>query len=309
MYRTTKKKLVRRVGVSTAVALSIAATGIGVANAATTKAVSHAKAVHPSASRTRSTAAVPANCAVGVVTGVTSGSITVKDPSGASVTYTVTSTTTVTNHGTSIALSDVKVGEQVMITVASSGSTVATSIDGGPARGREHGRMDGAGGVITALTSTSITVKDPSGTSTTYSYGSSTNVTKGRSSATGSDLSVGETVMLRLSSTDATTVTSIDIEPPTVMGRVTAVSGDTITVTGRDATTSTIVVSDSTTYAKDGSATGLASVTVGSMIFAQGTLAANGTTLDATTIGIGFAPHGDPGHPGPGAPGVAPVMG
>ena len=229
MYRTTKKKLVRRVGVSTAVALSIAATGIGVANAATTsQAVNHAKSVHPSASRARTSVTLPANCSLGVVS---------------------------------------------------------------------------------AVTSSSITVKEPSGTSTTYSYNSSTSITKERSSASTADLSVGESVMLRASTSDASTLTSIDIELPSVMGRVSAVSGDVITVSGPDGSTSTVVVSGSTAYSKDGATVSVSDVTVGSMIFAQVTLASDGTTLDASTIGIGMAAHGGPGRPGPGpGPGTGPGL-
>ena len=306
MYRSTKKKFVRRIGVSTAVALSVAATTVGIANAATTtsRSAAHAKALHPSAWRVVPFTSPPANAAVGVVTALTSTSVTVSDRLGTSAVYAIDSATTVTNEGRSASVSDLKVGEHVVITLASSATVTASSIeidpDHGP--GPRHGRFGGPGGVVTALTGTSITVKDRSGSSSTYTYGAATTVTKERAGATTADLKVGEMVMLRVGASDATAAVSIDIEQPIVIGQVTSVSGDSIIVSGRRGVTSTVVVSSATTYSKNGSTVDLSAVSVGSTIFAQGSFESNGTTLDATTIGIGLRTPDGVGHAGPHGP-------
>jgi hypothetical protein len=173
--------------------------------------------------------------------------------------------------------------------------------------------MGGAGGVVSAVTATSITVTSPSGTATTYTITSSTTVTKDRASATIADLAVGDDVHIMLSSSSSSTATRIDIVQPSVAGKVSAVSGDTITITGPNATSQTVIVSSTTTYTKDGASATLADVTVGSSIFAEGSFASSSSTstLDATSVGIGVAPQGGPGaHPfgGPDQQGPPPSM-
>jgi hypothetical protein len=175
---------------------------------------------------------------------------------------------------------------------------------GGP--GAMPGGCNGVGGDVTALTSSAITVLNREGTSTTYAITSTTTVTKDRSSSTLAALAVGENVHITVSSTDATSATAIDIVPANIAGKVTAVSGDTITITGPDGKTGTIEVTSSTTFAKSGVTATLSDVTVGSFVFAEGTFGATPTTIDATSVGIGQpaagngpGPGGGPGGPGP----------
>jgi hypothetical protein len=226
MYRSTKKKMVKRVGISAVVALGAIATGAGVASASTTTVKGSSSAVSH-ALGSRASAPAGAVCAMG------------------------------------------------------------------------------PGGVVSALTSSSITVTDPSGTPSTFAVTSSTTVTKERATASISDLAVGEQVRIIPTAQGSTTAQSIEIEQPSLMGQVNAVSGDTISISGPNGTSETVVVSDATTYAKSGASATLADVTVGSSIFAQGTFASGSpATLDATTIGIGVPPHqGQPGDGAPGGPG------
>jgi hypothetical protein len=158
----------------------------------------------------------------------------------------------------------------------------------------------GSGGVVTALTSTSITISDPSGTTTTYTITSSTTVTKDRVTAAIADLAVGDEVHVVPSASGSTTAASIAIVEPSVMGKVTAVSGDTITISGPNSSSATVIVSSATTYTKDRASATLADVTVGSSIFAEGSFASSTdtSTLDATSVGIGGAGPGGFGHPG-----------
>jgi hypothetical protein len=226
MYRTTKKKLVKRVGISTAVALG----------------------------------------AFGIAAGV-AGASTVPGAQGASV---------------------------------GADDTATTTPDPG------LGCARGPGGVVTALTSTSITVTDPAGTATTFTITTSTTVTKDRSAATITDLALGDEVHVMPSAPGSTTAASIDIVQPSVFGTVTAVSGDTITVAGPNATSATVIVSSATTYVKDGTSATLADVTVGSSIFAEGSFASSSDTsiLDATSVGIGQPGIGGPGFGHVGGPGT-----
>jgi hypothetical protein len=231
MYRTTKKKLIKRVSITSAVALGALGIGAGVASASTT-----------------------------------------------------------TTAGTGAVARD-------------SGTT-----NPGPGQGCVHG----PGGVVTALTSTSITVTDPSGTATTFAITSTTKVTKDRSAASIADLAVGDEVHVVPSAAGSTTAGRIDIVQPSVMGTVTALNGDSITIAGPNGTSATVIVSSATTYTKDGASATLADLTVGSVLFAEGNFASSSdtSTLDATSVGIGTANQPGPGQrggPGPqGGPGAQP---
>ena len=155
-----------------------------------------------------------------------------------------------------------------------------------------------AAGVVTALGTNSITLKDRQGTTTTYTTSSGTTYFEGKTAVTVADLAVNEEVGLELTSTSPQTVTKVDIRPVLVAGSVTAVSGNTITVAGRHGTTSSVVVSPATTYTSGGAASTLAAVVVGAVIFATGLPGTTAGTLDASTVNIfaalashqGFAP-------------------
>lgn len=229
MYRTTKKRLVRRAGISAAVVLGTLATGVGVASASASHVKGTSSVVAPNASA-HASATNDAMC------------------------------------------------------------------------------VRGAGGVVSAVTSSSITVRNQSGAATTFAITATTTVTKDRASASISDLVVGDQVRIIPTAAGSTTAQSIDIEQPSVMGKVTVVSGDTITVTGPNGTSETVVVSGATSYTKSGASAALADVTVGASLFAQGTFAPGSTTtLNATSVGIGVPLHqGQPGgrhHDGPGPQG------
>ena len=88
---------------------------------------------------------------------------------------------------------------------------------------------------------------------------------------------------------------------PTVAGKVTAVSGDDVTVQTRGSATTTVVVSSATTYAtatRPGAASSAATASalkVGDFIGVEGTARSDGT-VSARSIVIGAgAPPGNPG--------------
>lgn len=81
---------------------------------------------------------------------------------------------------------------------------------GGPGMGR----MNGAMGTVTAVNSSSITVENQlRGGTSTYTIGSSTTVTDGGESASVSDITVGERVLVRTSQDDSGAAASIMLNP------------------------------------------------------------------------------------------------
>ncbi len=108
-------------------------------------------------------------------------------------------------------------------------------------------------------------------------------------------------------STSSSTAPAPKAHVPHLDGTVTSVNGSDIVIKDHDGFTRTITTSGSTTYSN-----GLtASPAVGSQVHATGTVDANGTSLDATTLGTPpTPPAGGHGKHGPGAgPGAVPGSG
>ncbi len=86
---------------------------------------------------------------------------------------------------------------------------------------------------------------------------------------------------------------------PTAAGKITALSGDDITVQDQNKTTETIVFSSSTTFRTMSGTTTSAALKVGDFISATGTKNSDGT-VTATAVMIGGPPPGGGpgGHPG-----------
>jgi hypothetical protein len=154
----------------------------------------------------------------------------------------------------------------------------------------------GRGGYVTAVSSTSVTVEQWIGATTTYAITPTTTFTEGKSATTISSLVMGDRVNVKTASSDPTTAVSINIELAELFGKVTAVSGDNITIMGPQGFSRTIVVSSATTYTEGGAAGTLADVMVGSIILAQGTIDANQTSLDALSIAVGTSDHKETIH-------------
>jgi hypothetical protein len=126
-------------------------------------------------------------------------------------------------------------------------------------------------------------------------------------------LAVGQHVEIDLSSANSTLAQSINVQVPVLFGTVTAVQGNTITISDLEGFSRTIVVDSSTTYTKSGATATLADISVGTLISAEGTVDANLTSLDATSVSMGqpTSPTGGqgPGGPGFGGPGSGPPGG
>jgi hypothetical protein len=79
----------------------------------------------------------------------------------------------------------------------------------------------------------------PSGTAPILAITSSTRVDEDRSWATTEDLAPGDELYVRPGAASAYRTTSIDIVQPSVMGTLSAVSGETISFSGPDTTSYT----------------------------------------------------------------------
>ncbi|HVB51734.1 MAG TPA: DUF5666 domain-containing protein [Acidimicrobiales bacterium] len=218
----------------------------------------------------------------GTVTAVNGNSITISDPQGFSRTIVVSSATTYSNDGAAGTLADVVVGSKI----AAQGTIDAnlTSLDALSVAVGTAGHKESTSGVVTAVTSSSVTVQGKDGSLTTYTFTPTTTFSEGSVSLSASSLAVGNRVDVKVDSSAPTTALKVEIRPSFEAGVVTAISGNTITIKDFQGTTDSIVVSSATTY-DQGHATGtLADVIVGAKIFASGNIASDGSTLDALRV-------------------------
>jgi hypothetical protein len=88
--------------------------------------------------------------AFGTVSAVSSTSITIQTRSGTTSTYTITSSTTVTNAGQSASVSDIQSGDTVIMTLDSSNTQDVSSIMLNPSFGGGFGGGSGGGGTGTS---------------------------------------------------------------------------------------------------------------------------------------------------------------
>ena len=139
---------------------------------------------------------------------------------------------------------------------------------------------------VTAIDGDKVSLATDDGWTRTITVTADTTITKAGATIKVTDLQVGDEIGFRQKkNADGTyTITAITVRTPKAGGEVSAVSGSTITVTGRDGTKTTITVNGSTTYLFGKDAGTKADVTVGSRIAAEGTI--SGTTFTASRIVI-----------------------
>ncbi len=224
----------------------------------------------------------------GTVSTVSGGTITIKDPQGFTRTIVTGSATTYSQGGATSSLSAVVQGAKIIAegTIDANGTSLdALSIDIGTS-----GQMDFDYGTITALTSSSVTIQAKDGTSTTFSYTTSTAVKAiGDDSVTltTTDLALGEHAGVSYDSSAATTAVTIYIKLAHVSGTVSAVSGDNVTIQDHQGFTRMVLLGATTAYSQQGGGTAsIASVVDGVRIRAEGVVDTNGTTLDALAVVI-----------------------
>jgi len=218
----------------------------------------------------------------GTVKAVSGNTITISDPQGFSRTIVVSSATNYDQGHAAGTLADVVVGSRI----AAQGTIDAnlTSLDAVSVAIGTAGHKEFTKGVVTAVTSSSVTVQGKGNSLTTYTFIPTTTFSEGSVSLSASSLVVGDRVGVEVESSAPTTALKVDVSPSFEAGVVTAVSGNTITIKDFQGSTDSIVVSSATTYDQGHAAGTLADVIVGAKIFASGNIASDGSTLDAQRV-------------------------
>ena len=143
-----------------------------------------------------------------------------------------------------------------------------------------------AEGTVTAIGSGTFTVQGRNGASVVYTTSPTTAYYLGKTVSTVSSLAVGERVRIQLTNTTPQSVVAVMIAVPSFEGKVTAVAGNVITITGHEGAASrTVNVTATTTYTQGDSASSLAAVVVGSEIKATGLIDTTGA-LNAVSVKI-----------------------
>ncbi|MGC8482007.1 MAG: DUF5666 domain-containing protein, partial [Acidimicrobiales bacterium] len=242
----------------------------------------------------------------GTIQSLTATSLVVQRPDGSTTTYTLNSSTTYQKGQSATTFSALSPGDRVAVQVSAPGSTVATSV-------RILEPM--IGGTIQSITGTQIVVADQQGFWRTIDLSSSTTYEKAGTTVSLSALKVGDMITATgtiASDHTALNADSVTVQLPHFAGKVTSVTGDTITITRPDGTTSTITVTSSTTYLSGGSSSSLSAIAVGSFVDAEGAVTgtnamtasiihvSNGVPQGGPRQGPGGGPQGGPGGPGVG---------
>lgn len=251
----------------------------------------------------------------GTVSSVSGDTITMTGRNN--TTYTVDATNaTVTKDGTSSSVSAINDGDTIVVqgTVSGDSITATTILDGFGGQGNSGGQRMGQGvfGTVASVNGTTLTVTAKFGmngaTSTVYTIdASNATVTKNGTSSSVSDINVGDMVMVQgtVSGTNVTATKINDgigggfggrgvIPPhststsvitgngePVIGGTVTAINGDTLTVTNKSNVTYTVDVT-SATVEKGHASSSVSSIAVGDNVLIQGTV--NGNSVTATSI-------------------------
>ena len=180
------------------------------------------------------------------------------------------------------------------------GANTPPTLDGGLGiRGFSHGRFGQI--EITAINGSNLSLETEDGWTRTITVGGDTTITMGGETAALADLAVGDFIAFAQEREDdgTFTITAIKVVLPTLGGEVTAVSGNTITVTGKDGTTGTIHVDADTTYRENGDAAALSDIAVGDFVIGEGALRGDGS-LDADVVHSGTRGFRDGFGPGRG---------
>lgn len=237
------------------------------------------------------------------VSGVSGNTITASRGGSQAITVTVSETTAYTEAGASASLSDVQQGETIAVQGTRTGTDTIAATSVTIILPRELG-------VVTNVNGDTLTMTGFDGATHTVSVDSSTRYQKAGQSAALSDVTSGTAIVAegKLNGDGSLNAVLITIQLPRLSGQVSAVSGSSITISGRGGNTYTVTTSSNTTYVNpDGTSASASAVKSGVGIVAEGTLSADGKTLSALRIVVLPASgmwHGGMGHAGRGFPGM-----
>ncbi len=311
--RVTRRRL--RPVAAVVLAVGLATSGVALAHG------SQSSAATPDAARSVSAAAVsnewqassaPSSSANGRFSGPMNGGVragrfgrglTVSRISGSTITatvrgsqtitITVTSSTKYTRAGATIALGDLRQGDQIAVqgTRSAQGTVTATAVD--VILPRESG-------VVTGVSGSNVTITSFDGSMHTVVLSPSTTYKRAGHSGSQSDVTANTSIdVVGTANADGSlNALLVNIQTPRVSGQVSTVAGGSYTIANRAGTSSKTVVTTSSTLFVDmsGATVNASTIVKGSEIVAEGTLSADGKTLTALRITVfGTAQSGRPG--------------
>jgi hypothetical protein len=202
---------------------------------------------------------------------------------------------TVTKDGETVALSTLKVGDQIAFreTRNADGTSTITAI---------YVVQPSVSGTVASVSGSTVTVTTRDGATEKVVLTSTTTFRLGGAEATKDAVVAGVRIRAEgsLASDGTLTATSVVVAPATTSGTVKEKTASSITLTKRDGSTVVVKVTSTTTYSVQGvdSAT-LADIAVGNVVMAAGTTNADGsltaTTVRARAAGSFGGPDGDGG--------------
>ncbi len=215
------------------------------------------------------------------ITAISGSSVSLATQDGWKRTITATPETKITKGGQTIAIGDLKVGDEVRF-------TQKRNADGTYAITAIVVPTPVTGGEVTAVTDTTITVKKRDASTQVITVTPSTIYTLGNAAGSKSDVTVGVDITAE-GMVDGSTFTALSVHVALAFatGDVTATTGSTITIKDHGGATTVIHVSSSTTFKVRGkSAATIADIAVGDRVVVAGTRRSDGG-IDAVTVSGG----------------------
>jgi hypothetical protein len=227
---------------------------------------------------------------IGQVTAVATGSLTLKTASGEL--YTVTTTDAIVRRGEDKSTATVVVGDTIYVFgIKNTNTIVASMIIVGKTKDdvkptTEEKRQSYLG-VITAKTDTTLTILSANNTTYTVNLAQNANIWVNKNKQTNlSGFVVGDNVMvqgtLSANTISAKNLIAIHLPVGTIVGKITVVNGNTLTVLGTDNKTYTVLTANAKIKAKGGEDSSMKNLVVGDNVIVKGDL--SGTTLTAETV-------------------------
>jgi Domain of unknown function (DUF5666) len=224
------------------------------------------------------------------ITAISGNAVTLGTPDGWSRTITITDTVDLTKGGQDIAVSDLKVGDQIRFsqTRNADGSYTVTAV---------AVVVPTIQGTASAITSTGFKVTTRDGSVWTVTVNGSTTYAYGQGTGTLADVKDGQAVRVQGTTTADNQITALNVRVAgdRAIGTVMAKTADTITIKRRDGSSLTIHVDADTTYRVAGvDNADLGDITVDMGIGVSGRARADGS-IDADAVAAGKGLRGDRG--------------
>lgn len=229
------------------------------------------------------------------ISAISGSNITLKTDDGWTRTIAITSSVELTKGGQPIAVSDLKVGDQVRFqqTRNDDGTYTVTAV---------AVVVPTISGTIKDVTSSGFTVTTRDGSVWTVATSGDTTYSYGSGSGTKADVVAGARVRVQGESSgdNKLDALSVRVDAEHAFGTVTAKTSDTITIKGRDGTTTTVHVDGDTTYRVAGVENAdLGDIAVDMVVVVEGRARSDGS-IDADAVGAGRMGRGDGAGPGRG---------